>query len=801
MMRGKTIYSLVLLAMTVGWCARPLPAAEVRKRVMQTMEGGENLLKTDAWRGYGAGYEREGEVFICRNPADGGDVTRGAAQSLVLNQTEPAPIYAEAESSAMGVDGGADSDYALYLDLVYQDGTPLWGQVAAFQTGTHDWERRSVIIFPEKPVRSVSVYLLFRHHKGEARFRAPRLVADQLPRQAGYFDGLPVQVLQPGVGGLQLRDVAAGGDFVEGVDGALEFGLEVERTGDGDVHWWDVTLEDRSGRDRAITLVYSLPLSGEGWTWWRGPREAEVVAGGREYRNGRAVTAGAIPQMSIYPLGAVSRGDQGLGLGLDMDRPAVYRIGASGASGELYIAFDLGLTPERPTARVRFCSFGFDPAWGFRAALQRYYSLFPEHFRGRAERHGVWMPFAKISAVAGWEDFGFQFKEGANEVAWDDANGITTFRYTEPMTWWMAMEAEADRSLAAGVEHAAGLMAKGDRMAMAWQGSVFHDRSGAVVGRALDTPWCDGIVWSMNSSPAVPGEHTDFGVKWDAGAKAAYAGRTQFGAHAGLDGEYIDSSEGYVTAELNFRRAHFAGSSVPLTFSFGDWRPALFRGLIAYEYVREIAEDVHRMNGLMMANSTPFRLCWLAPWLDVMGTEIDWNPGGEWRPMSDADLMFRRAMCAQKPYCFLMNTDFDRFPYDLTERFMKRAVAYGFFPGFFSHNASEGHYFSRPALYERDRPLFKKYIPICTRLSQAGWMPITAVRPSDERVVVERFGSDLFTVYNPEPEPIAVELVFDRAPAALRELLTDVEIRPVRPGVVALQLPPDALMVLEQTQE
>src|SRR5690606_23059559 len=107
---------------------------------------------------------------------------------------------------------------------------------------------------------------------------------------------------------------------------------------------------------------------------------------------------------------------------------------------------------------------------------------------------------------------------------------------------------------------------------------------------------------------------------------------------------------------------------------------------------------------------------------------------------------------AQKPYCFLMNTDFDRFPYELTERFMKRAVAYGFFPGFFSHNASEGHYFSRPALYERDRPLFKKYIPICTRLSQAGWMPITTVRPSDRRVVVERFGSDLFTVYNPEPE-------------------------------------------------
>ena len=49
------------------------------------------------------------------------------------------------------------------------------------------------------------------------------------------------------------------------------------------------------------------------------------------------------------------------------------------------------------------------------------------------------MPFAKISQVKGWEDFGFQFKEGNDETAWDDAHGILTFRYTEPMTWWMPM--------------------------------------------------------------------------------------------------------------------------------------------------------------------------------------------------------------------------------------------------------------------------------------------------------------------------------------------------------------------------
>ena len=114
----------------------------------------------------------------------------------------------------------------------------------------------------------------------------------------------------------------------------------------------------------------------------------------------------------------------------------------------------------------------------------------------------------------------------------------------------------------------------------------------------------------------------------------------------------------------------------------------------------------------MMANGAPTRLCWLAPLLDVLGTETDWHPGGDWQPMSDAELLYRRAMCKGKPFCFLMNTRFEDFSHELVEKYMKRCLAYGMFPGFFSHNASEGHYFTRPELYDRDRPLFKRYVPL-----------------------------------------------------------------------------------------
>ena len=158
----------------------------------------------------------------------------------------------------------------------------------------------------------------------------------------------------------------------------------------------------------------------------------------------------------MYPLGAVARpgdGDKGgLALGIDMAHPAFYRIGYNAGTGEFWIAYDLGLVPEKPAARLRFCRFDFDPNWGFRAALAGYYRLFPEAFRRRIAEQGQWMPFASISQVKGWQDFGFRFKEGNDETAWDDAHGIITFHYTEPLTWWMPMPRAMPRTIEAATE-------------------------------------------------------------------------------------------------------------------------------------------------------------------------------------------------------------------------------------------------------------------------------------------------------------------------------------------------------------
>jgi len=749
----------------------------VIKAVFDVTDAGDNLLKPNAWRPWQKGFQRDGDAFVCDN-GDDAKVQRGASQTVVLNQTLPEPIVAVAWSKAEGVAGSPGGDYSLYLDLIYTDGTPQWGQIAPFAVGTHDWQRRQVVVMPEKPVRQLTFHMLLRSHGGKASFRDPTLHVVRAPTGACMFDGVPVIQRAPATEGFQIRDVAAGSDFVRIDQNALGVQLNWERLEEDGKASVLVDISDTTGRDRAVTLVYAVPVAPESLRWLHDPRSSQSVEPGREYTNAaRFRVAGG--RLSRYPLAAVAGNRTGTALGINMNSPAFYRIGYNAGTGELYLAYDIALTPERPKAHVVFCHYRFEPEWGFRAAMARYYEIFPKEFRCRTPKQGLWMPFARISQVESWEDFGFKFKEGNNETTWDDRHDIITFRYTEPMTWWMRMPKEMPRTMEAALAEAKRLAdEKDDARAKALFTSGYHDQDGNLAARLLDTPWCNGAVWSMNSMPGIarigPGA-TDFKNKWNDELETRMYGSKRTGD---LDGEYIDSSEGYVTDELNFRRDHFAAAMTPLTFSQETYKPAIFRGLIAYEYARGIAGDVHSRDLLMMANSTPIRLCWLAPLLDVMGTETNWNPGGTWRPMSDAELLYRRAMCKGKPFCFLMNTRFEEFSHELVERYMKRALAYGMFPGFFSHNASQGHYFTRPELYNRDRSLFKRYVPLCKLVAEAGWEPITLARSSDDRVYVERFGDRYLTVFNDSPErrttTIRIELPIQESS---RELLSS---RPIK---------------------
>jgi len=792
-MKNAAIFTALLLAWpSLGLEAVAAEQEEVAKSIFRAEQPGATLLRDDLWRPWQTGFEREADWFVCDNGKNT-RVERGLSQTVTLDQTAPEPIVASAESLANGVTGSPNSDYSVYLDLVYADGTPLWGQTANFGTGTHDWQRRQVVVLPDKPVKSVTMHLLLRRHGGKASFRNPELRVVKTSGDAILFDGVPVVRQGPPREGFQVRDVAAGSDYVHLDSAALGLNLTWTSAARNNITTIDATVSNQAGGDRSITLLYTVPASAENLRWLHDPRVSVPVEVRREYANVVPFRAGS-GRLSRYPLAAVASGRKGIGLGIDMACPAFYRLGYNAGSGELFLAYDLALTPEKPEVRLRFVRFTFDPAWDFRSALERYYAIFPEHFRCRTPKQGLWMPFAKISDVRRWQDFGFRFKEGNNETKWDDEHGIITFRYTEPLTWWMRMPHQMPRTLEAAEAEAARLAEHGDARAKSLFTSGFRDADGRLVARFRDTPWCNGAAWSMNSMPGLPGEKTDFTNKWNEAIRKRYYGAGRAGD---LDGEYVDSSEGYMTSDLDFCRDHFSAADTPLTFSPDEYRPGIFKGLIVFEYVRAIARDVRSRDKLMMANGAPTRLCWLCPILDVMGTETNWHRGGRWTPMSDSDLLYRRAMCRGKPYCFLMNTRFEDFSPELVERYMNRCLAYGMFPGFFSHNASQGHYFTRPELYDRDRPLFKKYVPLCKLMAEAGWQPVTRARSADEHVYVERFGERYLTILNDSGQRRTVSVVFDKplVPGG-RDLVQDRELA-FSGNRVSLTLGPEEVALIE----
>ena len=225
------------------------------------------------------------------------------------------------------------------------------------------------------------------------------------------------------------------------------------------------------------------------------------------------------------------------------------------------------------------------------AALARYYELFPEAFRCRTPEQGLWMPFAKISQVRGWQDFGFKFKEGNDETRWDDAHGILTFRYTEPMTWWMPMPKDdaAHARRGAGRGQAPGRQGRHGGPGPADQRLPRRRRP------LRCPPAGHALVQRRRLEHELHARHRRRGDRFQEQVERGQFREQLYGPrrNGDLDGEYVDSSEGYVTDELDFRRDHFAAAGTPLVFSPEDRRPAIFRGLIAFEYVRGIAGDIH----------------------------------------------------------------------------------------------------------------------------------------------------------------------------------------------------------------
>jgi uncharacterized repeat protein (TIGR01451 family) len=229
----------------------------------------------------------------------------------------------------------------------------------------------------------------------------------------------------------------------------------------------------------------------------------------------------------------------------------------------------------------------------------------------------------------------------------------------------------------------------------------------------------------------------------------------------------MDSFLSHATV-MDYRTAHFAAADIPLTYGTSSRRVGVPEVFATVEFARWLSQELVKVpeQQWMMANWILRDLPWGADLFDVMGTETNWLPPTGFKEESDPTLNYRRTLAYQRPYALLMNAHFTptaevthTLTYTLVEDYFQIALFYGFYPSMFSHDAATDPYWENPNLYNRDRDLFKRYIPLIRRLNCAGWRPLTYATTDREDVYIERFGAwpDLhFTLRNHSTDTVTV---------------------------------------------
>ena len=568
-------------------------------------------------------------------------------------------------------------------------------------------------------------------------------------------------------------------------------------------------VTDTTGADRAISLFFAVPVDGADLVWHDDIRRARRIRGAKLFEKTAPATCGS-GAMSVYPVGTVSGTDADgapfcLSIALDPTQPGQFRIGYDAARRELAIRYDFALVPDTvafpSSADFAFRIFRSDPAWGFRGAWAKFMEIFPAQFAVRARRQGIWMPFTPVEKVKGFADFGFRFHEmHGTGNDFDSANGIDAYNYTEPFTWWMNMPKGMERTY----ENAAAMaerLADDDSAdplqhahALALRASGMKTADGKYFVQFFDLPWCDGACWILNPNPAQPGEVNGATVNWSPKRLAE-----RHGFDSQLAGEYIDSVEGYTTPELNFDRAAFRHETLPLTFDAKTNRPGIFKGVSVFEFTRKVAADMHALNKSLFGNGVPYRFSWLLANFDIMGTETVWlGKDDSYAPEKDEQMAVWRTLSGQKPYLLLQNTDFHKFGHAMVERYMQRVLFYGLQPSMFSVDAASNPYWENPDLYDRDRDLFKKYVPLVREVAEAGWDPVTLARSSNRNVFIERFARRYLTLCNDTAKPQKTRVTVDfpvRRQAV--ERISDTSLAVSAKGVFTIELQPQSTALVD----
>ena len=563
-------------------------------------------------------------------------------------------------------------------------------------------------------------------------------------------------------------------------------------------------LEYLGKGNSCLTLRVSIPENGNNWKWYRGLEKSDIMKTGLIYYdtvsistalppdgafNGETLSAGGYGDpvgqgaMSFYPLCAVSIDGKGAALGIDLSIPLVYRLGAEINKG-LIAEFDFATSPMTQKfpnrAFFKLTHFNFVDKWGMRAALKHYYSIYPEEFKKRVVNEGIWLPFTPLRSIPNWEDFGFAFHETSSNnsdkkegkklphILSDKGTSVLSFQYTEP---WDLQLPILKKSIAYDTLVSDKIIPFDHRLYL--KNSATEDKNGRFQARRLETPWFRSgwaVSITTNCNPDLPGTNR-YQYVWESEIKPA--------VNMNVDGIYFDSMEWNWNHDLNYRSDHFKYTNYPLTFSKAVARPAIWNFTSEFEFMKKVSDEMHSQGKYAMGNGhgwNPFA----AVNLDLFGAELNWYSSGD-HNMEALD--FKRSISFQKPIVFLLNEGlndkaFTVAPYEGYRIYFEKLMGYGFFPSFFSVNASSDPYWEDQKKIENGRPFFKKYIPIIRQIAAAGWEPVTGAICNAGSIRIERFGYAnklFFTVRNNGSQDVSCEVKLEKEELGIQREISAIE--------------------------
>ena len=571
----------------------------------------------------------------------------------------------------------------------------------------------------------------------------------------------------------------------------------------------DGTVEDVSGNDRALILSFRMPIDARGWVWWddihikREIKEKECYSDFSNVGNGR--------YFSKLPLSCINNSHTSLSYALPLDNPRIFRISYCYEKG-YELEFDLGLSkstakfPQK--ASFSFLIYSLSPEWGMRSALKKYYQIFPEFFKKRNEREGIWFAWLNPEKIRDPEDFGLMFDETIRgSLKYDNRHKIYTFPYFEPfgIIFPWPDNLKKDSGISPEIPYSEvkeRLEDIASRKVVKFPGfpgpeinllenainCAYHDENGRF--------YIDRYKPYLFSNP-------DPDIKGESYSKAIlqaldyliekpqdyYMGK-QYGDKTFIDGCYIDSIVSWYFSDVeNYRKEQFKYADIPLVFSYKTRKPIELSLFTNYELISDISASMHQKGKLMLGNIWAFCHTYFSHLFDIIGAgEYSSN-----RP--DSHYQYLRSLSFQKTLSF-QDIDLTKPNVDIKEKEqrLKKCLVYGVFPGTVSW---EQNPWEKKVEAELPRELYKKYIPLIQMITKAGWEPVTEAFSSHPEVLVERFGpsktKDLyFTLRSISNERKKIVLNVNASVLGfsaseiknfvIEELLTKKEIKPVHLG-------------------